>query len=275
MKIALGKSMLLLTVASLAACANVSRNVATDGRGADELRWPQVSDTTPMHRDGTWPTLDSVRHVQAGQNKSQVMALIGAPHFSEGVFGVREWNYVFHLRDAQAGTATVCQFKVLFDEHKLAQSFHWKPQGCAGMLKEAPVPATPAPVAGGERHTLSADALFAFDKSGLDDIRPEGHVQLDRLARELQSGAPGDSRIAVIGYADRLGTDDYNQALSQRRADTVREYLVSRGVAAGTITAQGRGNSAPLAQCNAVARTALIACLAPDRRVEVVIGSGS
>lgn len=274
MKIVLGKTLLLLTVASLAACANVSRNIAADGRGADELRWPEASDTTPMHRDGTWPTPGSVRHIQAGQNKSQVMALIGAPHFSEGVFGVREWNYLFHLRDPQTGTATSCQFKVLFDEHKLAQSFHWKPQSCASLVAEAPAPAAPAAAAGGERHALSADALFAFDRSGLDDIRPEGRVQLDRLARELQSSDAGDRRIAVIGHADRLGSDDYNQALSQRRADTVREYLVARGVT-GTITAEGRGNSAPLAQCDVAARAALIACLAPDRRVEIVVDPGS
>ncbi|KRE99912.1 hypothetical protein ASG87_13030 [Frateuria sp. Soil773] len=277
MKIALGKTILLsLGMAGLAACANVSRGIAADGRGADELRWPAPEDTTPMHRDGTWPTLASVRQVQAGQSKDQVRALIGAPHFSEGVFGVREWNYLFHLRDGQAGTATVCQFKVLFDEHRLAQSFHWKPETCAALL-EPPAPAAPvapAPAAGVERRSLSADALFAFDRSGLADIRPEGRLQLDRLARELQSREAGGT-IAVIGHADRLGSADYNQALSQRRADTVRAYLVDKGVAADAITAEGRGSSEPVAECGMTARAALIACLAPDRRVEIVVGPRS
>ncbi len=254
----------LLSLAALAGCGNVSRSVAKDGKSAGELVWPKIGDTTPMHREGSWPSLDSLRLVQAGQNKNQVAKLIGYPHFSEGVLGVREWNYVFHFRTAD-NPDLVCQYKVLFDEHKLAQSFYWSPASCAEVLK--PAARSTAKV---EHFSLSADALFAFDKSALDDVKPEGRVQLNRLAKKVLSRGDKVGAVSVLGYTDRLGSDDYNRQLSQKRADTVKAYLVEQGVPAGIVTAEGRGKDAAVAtDCHQARRAELIACLAPNRRVEV------
>lgn len=257
----------LLTLAALAAlagCGNVSSKVGKDGRSAGELVWPKIGDTTPMHRGGTWPSLDNLRLVQAGQNKNQVARLIGYPHFSEGVFGVREWNYVFHFRTAD-DPDLVCQYKVLFDENKLAQSFYWSPASCADVLKPAAKSAAKV-----ERFNLSADALFAFDKSALGDVKPEGRVQLNRLAKKLLSRGDKVGAVSVLGYTDRLGSDDYNRQLSQQRADTVKAYLVEQGVPSGIVTAEGRGKDAAVAtDCHQAGRAELIACLAPNRRVEV------
>src|SRR5690606_32207113 len=133
----------------------------------------------------------------------------------------------------------------------------------------APEPvAAPAPVV----HTLSADALFAFDRSGVQDILPHGRAEVAELAASLS----GDDqvRISVVGHADRLGNASYNQGLSERRAATVRELLIQDGIPASSITASGRGSSQPVTSCDAgLGRDALIECLRPDRRVEIEVSA--
>lgn len=258
-------------VLALAACGNVSHRVANDGGSATELVWPSPDSTTPMHKGGTFPNLDNLRLVRAGLNKQQVSDLIGYPHFSEGVWGVREWNYLFNFRQPDTGEVTVCQFKVLFDEGKLARSFYWKPESCAALLEtKAPVVAAPiAPAA--QKRVLSADALFAFDKGSIDDISPDGRKELDELAGELRDS---DTKVHITGYTDRLGSPAYNMTLSQHRAEAVKDYLATHGVAAGRMSADGLGAADPVKGCAETSRPALIACLAPNRRVEVKIDGG-
>jgi len=127
----------------------------------------------------------------------------------------------------------------------------------------APAP-TPPPPPRFERVTLSATELFAFDRSDLSMPQPK----LDEVAAAL-SRSPQMSNITISGYTDRLGSEAYNMKLSQRRADTVKAYLVSRGVAANRLSAVARGEANPVVQCNDKNRIALIKCLEPNRRVEV------
>lgn len=127
----------------------------------------------------------------------------------------------------------------------------------------APLP-PPAPAPRFERVTLSATELFEFDRA---DLR-QPQTKLDEIARTL-SGASTNETITISGYTDRLGSDSYNQALSQRRADAVKSYLVSKGVNGARLNAQGKGESNPVVTCNDKSRPALIKCLEPNRRVEV------
>jgi outer membrane protein OmpA-like peptidoglycan-associated protein len=254
----------------LSACGNVSRNVAKDGSNAQQLVWPKPDDVTPMHRGGTFPELNALRQVRAGLNKHQISQLIGWPHFEEGIWGVREWNYVFNFRDGDSDRVTVCQFKILFDHDKLARSFYWQPEDCARYMNPPPPP-PPAPAAKAEKQetTLSTDALFAFDRYSLKDITDGGRAQLDTLASRLLEEKDRIAHIRVVGYTDRLGSDAYNQVLSQRRAETVAKYLVAKGVPDALIAAEGLGKAEPVVQCEDQARSKLIACLAPNRRVVV------
>jgi OOP family OmpA-OmpF porin len=131
----------------------------------------------------------------------------------------------------------------------------------------APAPAaTPAPVV----TTLSADSFFAFDKA---ELLPAGKNELDTLAASLR-GTQYEV-ITVTGHTDRLGRADYNLALSTRRAEAVKAYLVQAGIPASKITARGVNGSNPVTTAAAcpgtVATPALIACLQPDRRVEVEV----
>lgn len=119
---------------------------------------------------------------------------------------------------------------------------------------------------------LSADALFDFDKAVL---KPEGMARLDELAAQAQQLKL--EVILAVGHTDRIGSDAYNQALSERRAAAVKTYLVSKGIEANRIYTEGKGKRQPVTgnSCDNVRpRTALISCLQPDRRVEVeVIGT--
>ena len=133
----------------------------------------------------------------------------------------------------------------------------------------APAP-MPAPVER-RRVSFSAESLFAFDKTV---IKPDGKAALDRFANELR-GTQFD-RISVEGHADRLGSTAYNQRLSTKRAEAVKAYLISAGrVDANKISATGKGETMPVtkpADCRGNKQTpALVACLQPDRRVDVEV----
>jgi len=139
----------------------------------------------------------------------------------------------------------------------------------------APAPA-PAPTPAAQKITLAADTLFDFDKAVL---RPEGRAALDKLVNDIK-GIKLEVIIAV-GHADRIGSDAYNQRLSERRANAVKEYLVSKGVEANRVYAEGKGEKQPKTgdACKKMGRehrsnTKLVQCLQPDRRVDIeVIGT--
>ena len=131
---------------------------------------------------------------------------------------------------------------------------------------EQPQPA-PAPAPPPARVALSANALFDFDKS---ELKPEGKQALDKLVSDMQ-GLRYDV-VIVTGHTDRIGTRSYNLALSDRRAGTVRTYLVEAGIPAARITARGVNSDEPVTtpqQCQGPVSDALKACLQPDRRVEI------
>lgn len=132
---------------------------------------------------------------------------------------------------------------------------------------------TPAkPVVTTEKVSLKADALFAFDRSGINDMLPKGRAELDTLADALRSGYARIDSMTLVGHTDRLGSATYNQRLSEARAQTVKHYLQQRGVSA-SMTTYGRGETQPITtDCKGTQPTpALKACLQPDRRVDVEI----
>ncbi|MDQ3028202.1 MAG: OmpA family protein [Pseudomonadota bacterium] len=113
----------------------------------------------------------------------------------------------------------------------------------APVAPAAPAPAArPAPASVRQAVVIQADALFDFDKSVL---RPDGRKSLDDAAAKLR-GVDLEMVIAT-GHTDSVGTDAYNQRLSERRAAAVKEYLVSKGIAASKITTIGKGESQPVA----------------------------
>lgn len=146
------------------------------------------------------------------------------------------------------------------------------PQGQVMQPSAPPQPwrAEPQPVPETIRVNLSADAVFAFGKADIGSVSAEGRDQLDRLVDRLQHVR--DVRaVNLIGYTDRIGGDAYNETLSHRRAEAVRDYLVAHGVPAEVINASGRGAANPLVTCPDLSGSRLRACLGPNRRVEANI----
>lgn len=115
------------------------------------------------------------------------------------------------------------------------------------------------------RHTnLAADAYFGFGQALLS---PEGTAKLDALV----AGIPGkqDPRIQITGYTDRLGNEEDNMQLALRRAEVVRDYLISQGVEAELIDINTLGPHDPIVACTGKSGNELIRCLGPNRRTVV------
>jgi OOP family OmpA-OmpF porin len=115
-----------------------------------------------------------------------------------------------------------------------------------------------------EKYTLTATELFAF---GSDELRMP-QPKLDEVVKVMRDDDT-INHVVVMGNADRIGSDKDNQKLSVLRAVAVRNYLISRGVEANRLTAEGNGESNPAVVCTEKNHAALVKCLAPNRRVEV------
>jgi OOP family OmpA-OmpF porin len=115
-----------------------------------------------------------------------------------------------------------------------------------------------------EKHIISAVTLFDFDKHALKE---QGKVVLYKLGTNILEQGDSVVDITVIGYTDSVGTEAYNQGLSERRAQTVKGYLMAMGIDAGIIRATGKGESDPVASNDTDAGRE------ENRRVEVHVGT--
>jgi outer membrane protein OmpA-like peptidoglycan-associated protein len=137
----------------------------------------------------------------------------------------------------------------------------------------ATVPASPvepeaakqAEVARVEAEKARQDALahFEFDSA---ELTPVGRAMLDDWLKQASTNDP----ILVTGHADRLGPEPYNEKLSMLRAESVKKYLIEKGKPAKRIEIQAKGEKFPLISCSGTPTDATIACLAPNRRAEIV-----
>jgi outer membrane protein OmpA-like peptidoglycan-associated protein len=111
---------------------------------------------------------------------------------------------------------------------------------------------------------------FDFNKS---DLTPRAKHHLDHLAEKIHAMSKHKNhgpKLTIVGYADRIGNAEYNQKLALKRADSVRGYLLSKGVDAKKIEVRSLGKTSPKADCPAdLPRDKMIKCLQEDRRVEI------
>lgn len=253
---------LLLVAGLLAACR--SHAPAGDGPAEASVVFPEARKASL--KEGIYPDIADLRRFAPGMSKRQLYTLLGTPHFNEGMWGVRQWNYLFNFRTAQGAEYFTCQFQVRFDDKGIAQGGYWKPESCAAVLDPPRPPPPPQAAALPEQPLhLSADALFAFDSAALS---ANGQQVVQGVLGQVREASQVQS-IQVVGYTDRIGSAAYNQHLSQRRAEAVRSALVQGGVPGASIRAEGRGAADPLVQCAQRDRAQLIACLAPNRRVQI------
>lgn len=157
----------------------------------------------------------------------------------------------------------------------------WQNQGDPCAPQAAPVaprpvvalPPPPPPSMPPAKHTVISEAArtvyFPFNKAALTD---EAKAQLDTLAKTLRAAKDIDS-ARVVGAADRIGSTSYNDKLSEKRAEAVRDYLIARGYANASVThTRWVGKSEPVTKCSKkLTGKKLIACLQNDRRVQIDI----
>lgn len=125
----------------------------------------------------------------------------------------------------------------------------------------APAPIAPPPAPRFEKVTLSATELFNFDSSEVSE-----QAELEQLTTSLQTSSE-PKEVKIVGYTDRIGSEEYNQALSERRALAVKNYMVGKGVNSERLVTEGKGEKDPVVNCTEKNREKLIECLQPNRRV--------
>jgi len=106
----------------------------------------------------------------------------------------------------------------------------------------ARAPAAPSPRPTSEKVSFAADTFFDFDKSV---VKPEGKSKLDGLIGQIKGIAL--EVVIAVGHTDSVGSDKYNNKLSQRRSDAVKAYLVSKGIEPNRIYTEGKGEKQPVA----------------------------
>ena len=144
-----------------------------------------------------------------------------------------------------------------------------KPAAPAPKPKPAAKPAAAAPKRCDATVTLQSDQLFVFNKADLT-AGAKGRLDKDVLSKLL--GCARIEAVVIEGHTDRLGSQQYNQKLSDKRAESVKKYLVSKGVDASKVETIGMGKTVPAKFCpDSKNRKELIACLAPSRRAIVSI----
>lgn len=239
----------------LSACTStISKGVKADG-SVEELVWPTQEDS--WRKEPLRLPSQNVANLRLGLARTNVFTLLDVPHFSE-INGAREWNYILQHPNYTPDNPLVCHLKLIYDDENRVSAIYWLEDHCASAFgaKE------------GMQMNLSSDALFDFDSSTL---RAEAQSTLSNLLKNILK-LSGERTITITGYTDRLGSEEYNQRLSLARAESVRRYLIAGGVPAGRVYVNGLGAANPVVDCSVGGdRKALIACLQPNRRVEITV----
>ena len=133
----------LFAMAMLPGCATRLSEGLTDDGEVRQVVFPALSSAT--RPEGIFPDRAVLREVEPGVRKSHLLHWFGPPHFSEGIAGVREWDYIFHFYSG--GGITTCRYKVIFDAAYVARRFHWRPDECGQWLSPTLMPTKPARIA--------------------------------------------------------------------------------------------------------------------------------
>ena len=237
----------------------------------------------PYQRSGPAVSdLQVFNRIQPGLPASQVKALLGAPLTQTDGKQGEEWDYNFTLTlPNSSNDRLVCQYKVVFDDQQQVKEALWRRRQCprviaAAKAEPAPVPAPiPAQVVRQrpESTVFTLHILFGFDQWQQNGIHRKGLQELQTVVDKLNGDPVAHRKIIVKGYAGPQGSAAYNQALSMRRARTVRAYLLDHGVQADSIEAQAFGDTEPVAT-GCTSATDKAACYAADRRVVIVAQPG-
>jgi outer membrane protein OmpA-like peptidoglycan-associated protein len=254
-----------------------------------QISWPEVG--KEWLQEGTFVNVENLKQMGPGLMKDQIHDLLGRPHFTTGMWGVSEWDYLFNFRTGRGNEYITCQYKVLFDGDSRVENLYWRDGRCAQLLMAQqqpqvvaapppppvavaplPPPPPPPPQPASRSVRLGADGLFRFDGGRQPDLMPEGRQRIEALIADIRREMKSVSAVTVTGHTDRIGSDAHNNALSLQRAQTVREMFIRGGLEPGIVRAVGAGKTNPVVECSGTRVTpALVSCLQPNRRVEIEV----
>lgn len=216
---------------------------------------PPQSETlpgTPRQYQAAWARLEELKQQPGSQCAIKALscadvALLGLEYETKEGYG-RHRNHGIYFRD---------------QAENLLNQADSQAQACAA---EESQPAPP-PV---QTVSLDTDALFAFDSAKLTAA---GQRRIDEFVRQLPKFSHGIDHINIVGHTDRIGSDAYNQRLSEQRAEAVKSALLQRvPKLADVVGTAGRGKAEPIVDCpGSKATAALKSCLQPNRRVTVTV----
>ncbi|MEM5386320.1 OmpA family protein [Paraburkholderia phymatum] len=218
----------------------------------------------PLFSAKNWPTRDNwvqgaIRAIEATNVRASASSCKGE---SAGRL-LALTDEIWKEQDETHGTRWVHGWESIERAKKLSEQVNDELNHCA------PPPPVDVPAAVEKPVALSTDALFDFDSAMLTR---NGNAALDDLASKLKQVRSIDA-VTLTGYTDRFGSVEHNRDLSARRAQSVADGLKRRGVSAARFDVRGAGSTAPVATCPGAKTPAVIACLAPNRRVEVRVSA--
>ena len=208
---------------------------------------------------------------------------LGAQYLFNDTFGLQaDLRHQWSRSDAKApGTSFDADGTIGNTLLSLGAIFRFGAPAPVAAVEPAPAPAPvaapepapePAPVAAPapcepkfQTITLQAERLFGFDKFKLNG---DAVTELDDVVAKLKEH-PEFEVVVVTGHTDRIGSEQYNQKLSEKRANIIKQHLVSHGIDASRLQAVGKGELEPVVACNGVKGAKLKECLAPNRRVVI------
>lgn len=248
--------------------------------GVDALYMFSREKLRPFLLMGVGYAHNKLDYAVAGGSKDSLMANVGAGvqyAFTESIGLQADLRSVWSEAEAGADSKTIANTVL-----NIGAIFRFgSPAAVAIAVAEpapqpvlaAPVAETPAPVVAApvckpvlETITIQSEALFDFDKYA---IKGKNNQVLDEVAAKIKEHDDIEF-ILVTGHTDKIGSDAYNQKLSERRADAVKKYLASHGIKDVRIKSVGKGETEPVVDCAGVKGSKkVIECLAPNRRVVV------
>jgi outer membrane protein assembly factor BamE (lipoprotein component of BamABCDE complex) len=200
--------------------------------------FPAASHAT--RREGLFLPPEMPRLLTPAMTQKQVYALLGVPHFHEGLFGERRWNYILNFYTGSGTAYRTCRLQLRWDRRMRLEGVTWSAEECRAMVyppAQVPEGAAAPPPAVPPIPPLSL--YFDFDRA---DLSP----QADRDLAAFVAAMPASARtLSITGFTDSAGPDAYNDRLSLMRADRVARRLVALGVALPRLQISGAGERSP------------------------------
>ncbi|MEG2430666.1 MAG: outer membrane protein assembly factor BamE [Acinetobacter sp.] len=260
---------IMLCAATVTVLSGCHQNLSSPGRDGSvkDVVWPAPGKAMLGTGEGVFPTPGNIPLLMKGMTKEQVYLLLGRPHFSEGLFSVREWDYLLHFRglERDLNTVTTCQLKIIYKSDGHVSNIYWRSVN----LKNGVCP--PDTVLKKNQYMLNTTVLFDFDQYHFSGLAPKYVHRIDEIISNIKE--KHYDYIYIYGYADKQGSSEYNTRLSLLRAQAVANYFIANGLPKNKVFLKGMGESVPEAYCPDLHKDKFIECLYPDRKVVIVASS--